>query len=349
MNSIDLTYDQNSIHLDFIGIGFKAKGDISYQYKMSGVDKNWVTTKSRFARYPNLALGDYLFEVLAINEDQVLSAIPAMVNFSIHPPWWKTWWFRLLAVLVIGGIVSYFVNARMQRQRTEQEFLDQVNTLKTQALRSQMNPHFIFNALNAIQKFLTTNDREQAMRYLSRFGKLIRLIFEQSQKEKISLEDELEFLNLYLDLEKLRFMEKVSILLSVDPELLDISDEINIPPLLIQPIIENSFKHGFLYKEEAGHLKINFSKNEAYLICTIEDDGIGRKKAAELGQSELKDRPSSGLKIAQGRLHIYESDQVDVADESGVKITDLYQENGEVCGTLVEVKIYCKDFENIEL
>jgi len=343
-NSLDLDFDKNSIQVDFIGIGFKAKGDVSYQYKMSGVDKSWVTTKSRFARYPNLAPGDYLFEVLAINDDQVSSAIPASINFVIHPPWWKTWWFRILMLCSIAAILTFFVNARIQQQRKEQEFLDQVNALKTQALRAQMNPHFIFNALNAIQKFLTTNDREQAMRYLSRFGKLIRLIFVQSQKEAISLEDELEFLNLYLNLEKLRFMDKVDIQVVVCPDLLEISDEIYIPPLLIQPIIENSFKHGFLYKEKPGRLTINFSKKEAYLICTIEDDGIGRKKAAELGQIALKDRPSSGLKIAHNRLSIYEPDPANLADQSGIQIIDLYEKNGAVRGTLVEVKIYCKGF-----
>ena len=119
-----------------------------------------------------------------------------------------------------------------KKQKRERDFINQVNELKPQALRSQMNPHFIFNALNAIQKFLANNDSEQAMNYLSRFGKLIRLIFEYSQKEKISLEEELEFLNLYLSLEKLRFMDRVDIQMVITPELLDISDEINIPSFI---------------------------------------------------------------------------------------------------------------------
>ena len=312
-----------------------------------GID--WITTKFRFARYPNLQAGDYRFEVLALNEDKTISEKPATIYFSISPPWWQTWWFRTLSVLIIAGIISYFINARIQKQKRERAFLNQVNELKTQALRSQMNPHFIFNALNAIQKFLTINNREQAMIYLSRFGKLIRLIFEQSQKEKISLEEELEFLNLYLNLEKLRFMDKVDIQMKISPELLDVSDEISIPPLLIQPIIENSFKHGFLYKEEPGILKINFSKKDTFLICTIEDDGIGRKKAAELGQQELKDRPSSGLKTAQERLNIYSPvDQDRSIPQSEINVIDLNLENGEVSGTMVEVKIYCSDFEFIE-
>ena len=115
-------------------------------------------------------------------------------------------------------------------------------------------------------------------------------------------------------------------------------------PLLIQPIIENSFKHGFLYKEEPGVLKINFSKEDSFLICTIEDNGIGRKKTAELGQIILKDRPSSGLKTAQERLNIYSpimSKKPSLRSE--VNITDLYKEDGEVGGTQVEVKIFCKD------
>ena len=212
-----------------------------------------------------------------------------------------------------------------------------------------MNPHFIFNALNAIQKFLTTNDREQAMNYLSNFGKLIRLVFEHSQVEKISLEEEIDFLKLYLNLEKLRFMEAIDIQLEISSFLQDISDEIYLPPLLIQPIVENSFKHGFLYKKEPGILKIKFSKKDTFLICTIEDNGIGRKKAAELGQKTSKDRPSSGLKTAKERLNVNNSiDNLDTTQESQLNFVDLYAPNGEVRGTLVEVKIYCSNFEPVQ-
>ncbi len=350
-DSFLLSYDNNSIQINMIGLGYKGKGNISYQYKLSGLEEDWVSTTSQFARYPNLVPGNYTFEVFAVNEDQVKSSTPARVYFSIKSPWWKTRWFQIVCLVTIGGIVAYFVNARIQRKKEAQRFLDNVKELKTKALRSQMNPHFIFNALNAIQRFLTTNDREQAMNYLSSFGKLIRSVFEQSQLEFISLEEEIDFLKLYLDLEKLRFMDAISIQLDVSPDLQEISDEIHLPPLLIQPIIENSFKHGFLYKKEPGILSIKFSREDAFLICTVEDNGIGRKKAAALGQQTLKDRPSSGLKTSEERLKILKSSERTNATNiknSQLNFIDLYDANGEVRGTLVEIKVYCSDLEPIE-
>ena len=350
-DSFSLSYHQNSIQINMIGLGYKGKGNISYQYKLSGMEKDWVHTRSAFARYPTLPPGHYTFEVFAINEDQVKSLEPAKVYFDIQPPWWRSWWFMILSFLVIGGSISYVMMARIQRQRKEQRFLEHVKELKTKALRSQMNPHFIFNALNAIQRFLTTNDSQQAMNYLSNFGKLIRLVFEHSQLEKISLEEELDFLKLYLDLEKLRFMDAIDIQLQISPFLEDISDEVYLPPLLIQPIVENSFKHGFLYKKELGVLKINFLRRDAFLICTIEDNGIGRKKAAALGQKSLKDRPASGLKTSVERLKILKADQysnTNNTEKSELNFTDLFDEEGNVKGTLVEIKIYCPDLEPIE-
>ncbi len=348
-DSFLLSYDQNNIQINMVGLGYKGKGDISYQYRLSGLEKDWVQTRSTFARYPNLPPGHYNFEVFALNEDQVKSLEPARVYFDVRPPWWRTWSFMIFSFLLIGGGIAYLVTARIRRKQQEQHFLEHVKELKTKALRSQMNPHFIFNALNAIQRFLTTNDSKQAMNYLSNFGKLIRLVFEQSQLEKISLEEELDFLQLYLDLEKLRFMDAIDIHLEVSPALQDISDEVYLPPLLIQPIVENSFKHGFLYKKELGVLKIKFSKKDVFLICTIEDNGIGRKKAAALGQKSLKDRPSSGLKTSEERLKILEVNKNTAnIEKSELTFIDLYDDDGNVKGTLVEIKIYCPDLEPVE-
>ena len=177
------------------------------------------------------------------------------------------------------------------------------------------------------------------------------MVFDQSQFEKISLEEELDFLELYLDLEKLRFMDAIDIQLEVSPFLKEHSDEIHIPPLLIQPIVENSFKHGFLYKKEQGILSIDFSRKDAFLICEIQDNGIGRKKAEELGQKSLKDRPSSGLKTSKERLNNLKSfpgsDTTNI-EKSELNFIDLYDSDGNVKGTLVKIKIYCLELEDIK-
>jgi len=299
LDSFFLPHDQNSIQIEFAGIGFRGKGKMFYQYKMSGIDEKWVNTESRFARYPKLPPGEYLFEVFAINKDHIKSKHSAKVSFFIQAPWWQTWWFRFLCALGFVSAGAMFLKVRLQRQKQEQLYL--------------------------------------------------RLIFEQSQYAKITLEEELEFLNLYLKLEKLRFMDEIDIQFVVSPELLDLSDEIHLPPLLIQPIIENSFKHGFLYREGPGILKINFSIKEAFIICTIQDNGVGRKKATSLGQQPLKDRPSSGLKTAKERLNINNlGHQIPKGENTGVEIIDLHDDNNIVTGTLVILKIYCSELANIE-
>jgi len=285
---------------------------------------------------------------LLFAESQAHAQEPASVYLSIKPLCWKIWWFRALFLFSIGGTIAHLTKTHKRHKKKEQYFLDQIKEFKTKALRSQMNPHFIFNALNAIQKFLTTNDREQAINYLSNFGKLMRLVFDHSQLEKITLEEEIEFLKLYLDLEKLRFMDTIDIQLEISPFLRDKSDEIHLPPLLIQPIVENAFKHGFLYKKEPGILSIKFSRKNAFLICHIEDNGIGRKKSTALGQKTSRDRPSSGLKISKERLNILRSNKnLDATniEKSELNFMDLYDKNGNVEGTLVKIKIYCSDLE----
>src|SRR5690606_8791202 len=187
----------------------------------------------------------------------------------------------------------------------QSDFNKRLVEVKSQALQTQMNPHFIFNALNAIQQYLTDFDQEKAMSYLAKFARLIRLILEQSKKKTISLESELELLNLYLMLEKLRFKENVEVYLNLPDDIEKEKSEIYLPPLLIQPIIENAFKHGLFHKEGKGRLDITFSKSGKYLKCTIEDNGVGRAATLEKNKWRKKgEHKSSGLDTTTERLQL---------------------------------------------
>ena len=304
----DLKYNQNSIQIDFVGLGYKARGNILYKYRMLGIDTNWVTTDTRFARFPGMNNGDYEFQVLAINEDGIESESPEIIKICVTPPYWKTLWFRAFVLLAIIGLVGGFFNFRdktiRRRERMETDFKLQLNDLRAQALQTQMNPHFIFNSMNAIQHFLTKEDKENAMIYLARFAKLIRFIFDHSRQKTISLQKELEFLNLYLILEKIRFENKIKVTFEVDSTIAGKEDDIHLPPLLIQPIVENAFKHGLFHKKEKGHLKINFSYEKQMLSCIIEDDGVGRKKTTELNQWRKNRHKSSGIKSTKERISL---------------------------------------------
>jgi LytS/YehU family sensor histidine kinase len=203
-----------------------------------------------------------------------------------------------------------------------------------QALRAQMNPHFIFNSLNSINRFILQNNKVQASEYLTKFSKLVRLILQNSQVSLITLESELDALALYLDLEALRFEHHFRYEIKV-PKDLDV-DTLKVPPLIIQPYAENAIWHGLMHKEEKGLLNIEINQEENYLAIKITDDGIGRKQAAALKTKSATKHKSVGLKITAARIAMMQSEN---DDESSVRINDLVHADGSAAGTEVIIKI----------
>ncbi len=343
-DSIYLQHYQNNLQIEYTGFGFSTQGNIRYKYKMEGLDPDWNLSSTNMVRYSSLPPGEYTFKVIAINEDNIESKAPAQMHLVVAVPWWDSYWFKiLLSIGFVLGLSALYVRTSKQKAR-KQAFQNTVNELRMQALQTQVNPHFIFNALNAIQQFQVVNDREKAIDYLSQFAHLIRMIFEHSKEKAITLNQEIEFLKLYLELEKLRFKDKVSIDFHVSPELSASQQMIKVPPLLIQPIIENAFKHGLFHKGHDGKLNIDFQKKEDYLVCVVEDNGVGRA-AAELKNLERnKDYQSSGLNTSEKRLKIYNRSRSNGSDlNQNVKITDLYNNKQEATGTKVEIRIRIKN------
>jgi tetratricopeptide (TPR) repeat protein len=218
-----------------------------------------------------------------------------------------------------------------ENARTKAEFQQQATELEMQALRAQMNPHFIFNSLNSINRFILQNNSEQASEYLIKFSKLVRLILQNAQDSLISLESELESLGLYLELEALRLEGKFDykITLSKDLDLF----ALKVPPLIVQPYAENAIWHGLTHKEEKGHLEINVSEENGYLFFKITDDGIGRNKAAMLSNAYGIRKKSMGSKITADRIAMMHGHGL------GVTINDLVSPEGNALGTEVIVKI----------
>ena len=202
-----------------------------------------------------------------------------------------------------------------------------------QALRAQMNPHFIFNSLNAINMFILENNKLQASEYLAKFSKLVRLILQNSQEAFIALEKELEALRLYLELESLRFEQKFLYTISVDDEV--DTAVLKVPPLIIQPYAENAIWHGLMHKKERGHLEIQLYRSENVLYCKIIDDGIGRQKAAELKNKSKSENKSMGMRITANRIARLQKNQ----NEVSILISDLILPDGNAGGTEVLLKI----------
>jgi sensor histidine kinase YesM len=203
-----------------------------------------------------------------------------------------------------------------------------------QALRAQMNPHFIFNSLNSINRFILKNDRVQASDYLTKFSRLIRLILQNSQLSLIPLSTELEGLALYIALESVRFDHRFMYSVHVSPSIE--TSELRIPPLLIQPYVENAIWHGLMHREEGGILEIDISDNNSFLQIRIADNGIGRELAAALASKSATRHKSLGLRITADRIATLNAED---RLESTVNIVDLVHHDGGPAGTEVVIKI----------
>ncbi len=223
---------------------------------------------------------------------------------------------------------------KLESEKVKADLQQQASELEMQALRAQMNPHFIFNSLNSINRFILQNNKSQASEYLTKFSKLVRMILQNSQASLITLENELAALELYLDLEALRFEHHFDYKISVQKDL-DI-EILKVPPLVIQPFVENAIWHGLMHKEEKGHLDIEIFQQEEILCCRITDDGIGRKKAAELKSKSAPIHKSMGMQITASRIEmLQQKKQLDTY----IEITDLALPDGSSGGTEVIIKI----------
>ncbi len=223
---------------------------------------------------------------------------------------------------------------RLEGERARVALQQRAKELEIQALRSQMNPHFIFNCLNAINRFILGHETEAASDYLTKFSRLMRMIMNHSRHPYISLAEEIDILRLYLDMERLRFKDAFDYRIIVADEL-EI-DDIRIPPLLVQPFVENAVWHGLMHKEERGTLTISFSANGDMLTCVVRDNGVGRRHAALLKSKSVERHKSMGMQITAERMALLSG--VDTATPFFV-IEDLYDEHGEPAGTQVTLTV----------
>jgi YD repeat-containing protein len=229
-------------------------------------------------------------------------------------------------------------NRQLEQQHIQQlelAFEQRLAEMEMGTLRAQMNPHFIFNCLNSIKLYATENDSQKAAGYLTKFSRLIRLVLENSRSEKVTLQNELEALRLYLEMEAMRFKDKLRFSLDTDPDIdLDFTE---IPPLLIQPYVENAIWHGLMHKTEGGTVQIRVTQpGDNLLQITITDDGIGRARAAELRSKSATPRKSFGMAVTFERIalinQLYKT-------QTRVQISDLVDAGGGAAGTEVLLEI----------
>lgn len=345
LGSYTLPYHQNNIKIKYLGLTYTTPGEVNYRYRMIGVDTGWVYSNQTVAQYPILPTGTYTFMVTAANEDGYWNPHPATIHFTIQPPFWKTWWFISLYVSCLIAILIYIIYRRdrsiQEKARFKSNLDKKIARLELDALRAQMNPHFIFNALNSIQHFLLEDKQDLAHQYLSKFAKLIRMVMDKSRKPTLPIVEELEILELYLKLESLRFDNLFQYQIEVDPRI-DIQT-MEIPHMLIQPYLENAIWHGLMHKaDKKGMIRIHLTLKDNVIYCTIEDDGIGRVKAQEIKiQNVIQLNKSQGIKITEERLNILNNLNPESSKNNLMRmnIIDLYDEQGNAIGTKVEILI----------
>jgi two-component sensor histidine kinase len=288
-------YKSNNVvkfKFESIDFSFANLKNTDYQYKLEPLQTNWVRTAVNTVNYNNLQPGDYVFSIRN-------KSVSKNISFKIKALWWQTFWFKTLIVLVgvfLVALISVFFVKQSQFKKNQKIFEDKrLSELQLKALRSQMNPHFVFNSLAAIQYYINENDFEASEMYLVKFSKLVRQFFELSKENEISIRVETTLLKNYLEIEKLRFKEKLNFEINIDDSL-DIQNT-TIPTMILQPIIENAINHGIFNKEDDGEVIVNFIKgNNDTLIVEIIDDGVGfvntKKRQNENVKSShvLKDR-----------------------------------------------------------
>ena len=309
---------------------------MTYQYRLLGLHTDWKTTTQKQLSFQPLSSGKYLLQLKAINKYGVESRI-IEVSFTIQKLLLEKTWVRLLILsLLVGGIWLFFrYRIRIVRQKEqEQSKLDQrVAELEQKALRSQMNPHFIFNSLNSIQQYVADRDITGANNFITDFSQLIRMTLDLSTHAFINMADEIKYIDTFLRLEKTRLEDQFDYSISID-ENLDLH-EIYLPPLLLQPYVENSIRHGIKYKTDGkGLIQISVGKKDPGILIRIEDNGVGRETSKKFKSKFHIPYQSKGMTINKDRIDIlnnYNDKKIEIL------ILDLYNEKREATGTRVDV------------
>ncbi|NNF36860.1 MAG: histidine kinase [Saprospiraceae bacterium] len=338
LKSFSLREDENSIRFMLGWPVFIESSELMWRYKLEGIDKDWIESSQNSVHYPGLKGRKYTFHYEASLDGINWSSGRTTPEFSIHIPFWKQPLFILFNVIIVGGILYFFYKIRIEGIRKEvdlkSEYNKRINELEMAALRAQMNPHFLFNALNSIKSYILKEDKRAASRYLTKFSRLMRTILNNSKQKFITLKEELDALQLFIEFEELRFSKNFLYEINVDENIE--KDEIYLPPLMIQPFVENAIWHGLMHKDTQGKLQIKVYKQQDVLKISVKDDGVGRQKSLELKSKSGSKKKSYGLQITDDRIKLIK-DKFGI--DSSLEILDLYNDTNKAAGTEIILTI----------
>ena len=337
---IKIHYDNRTeINLDLDLKDWRNIKSTKFYSRLYPVQDKWVDhgihNKFSFAHLP---YGKYELNFVSVNGEGRKSNTLSL-PFIVYQKWYETNLFYILLSTILLSIlgfisISYFHTVKRKKERTKLQFEKRITELELGILQAQMNPHFIFNSINAIKYNVNAGNKEIVSQYLNDFASLLRLYLESSRMNMITLEMEIKLLNLYLKLQKMRFGEKLEYEINVDP---DIDTEyVQVPSMIVQPFVENAVHHGVFHKTTTGHVRINITEDEdENLLIEITDDGIGRKKAMEIKKRLFSPHKSRALQIIEERIEVLNKLYGFIIE---IKIKDLVSDTGEALGTSVFIK-----------
>lgn len=328
---IRLGSDQQTflVYIDFKD--FTRARDAKIEYRLD--DEPWqsYSASQNKITIQNYAYGRHTLKIRLRHSQKTFDT--KTIKFNVLPPIYLRWWFYPIILLLIVGIIILFFRRKLQLQAKEARRVNELNSSKLTAIQSQMNPHFVFNALNSIQHLVISGDTDNAYNYITQFANLVRRTLDYSDKDRISIFQEIKLLEVYLELEKLRF--KVDFHYSFEKK--NIKD-VQIPPMLIQPFIENALVHGLMHKEGVKNLNVYLELFDDYLLCRVEDNGIGRVEAKKIRHRQRGDHKSFALNAINNRFRILN----EYSDEKlGYEYEDFPVDNEKV-STRVTLKIPIK-------
>jgi len=343
LDKIILESDENVFTVELLSSDLINPERYFYQCMLVGYDEDWVDidNTNRVVRYAAVPAGNYELKYRIGNRTGIWSDRTISILFIIKGPYYLSWWFILLIISVITVLLFFFIKQREFDLKQKHRNIE----LQQRLFRLQMNPHFIFNSLLAIQNFIYKHNRKEAGDYLSDFARLFRLILNNSKSEFILVEKEIETLNLYLKLQALRYPDKFTYNIFIDPKI--DAEYVMIPPMLAQPMIENALEHGLFYKKGKGNIDIRFIHKGNKLLFEVEDNGVGLKIARQKGSSN-SNHESSAISITQERIKV-------LGKRHGFfaifEIRELVNTHGNVKGTKVMFTLPYKlpDLEIVDL
>jgi len=356
---IDLPYNQNTLRLELAAMEYLDPEHNQFKVilQLKGETATWTALGTQnFVTYANLKPGSYTFRFIACNAEGIWveEKNARTLHIDIRSHWSDTWWFRTLLILLLLAFVAtafyYRYRLRVQqlqnekaqreaeRQRMELEKTAaaadssrKIAESEMKLLRSQLNPHFLFNAMNSINRYILSNEKEKASEYLGQFAQLTRSILDNSRSLSIPLSDELKMLHQYLALESHRFQQNIHWTFTISPDI----DEENllVPSMLLQPFAENAVLHG-LAPKGGGHIAVEISQQEGSLQCIIRDDGVGRRAAPS---TDGKPRhASAGMRLISERIDAF----AEIEGQAGaIAILDLKDAEGNPTGTEVVIRL----------